>query len=39
MSACVSVTVGLCFEPKPCGEKQYSHEESCERKSYSHECD
>jgi len=37
MAVCVSV--GLCFEPKTCGEKQYrSHEESCER-SYSRECD
>jgi hypothetical protein len=38
MSACVSVTVGLAFEPKSsCGEQE--HEEECERRSYSRECD
>jgi hypothetical protein len=38
MACGVSVTVGLCFETKSCGENE-SHEESCERRSYSRECD
>ncbi len=38
--ACVNVCVGLeVWQPKSCGEQHYSHEESCERRSYSRECD